>query len=117
VEALLVLAPTSAELPVLQRLLSDPNPEVRSAAAQAIGQLGSLAHAAVPALTALLEDQDPTVQQAALEALGRLGPAAKAAGDKLLRLSDHPTLAPVARRTLDKLGVPLPQTPGILIRR
>jgi len=117
VEALLVLSPTSAELPALQRLLSDPDPEVRAAAAQAIGQLGPSAHATVPALTALLEDRDPSVQEAAVEALGRLGPAAKAAGDKLLRLNNNPNLAPAVRRTLDKLGVPLPRTPGILIRR
>jgi HEAT repeat protein len=117
VEALLVLSPTSAELPALQRLLSEPDPEVRAAAAQAIGQLGPSAHATVPALTALLEDRDPSVQEAAVEALGRLGPAAKAAGDKLLRLNNNPNLAPAVRRTLDKLGVPLPRTPGILIRR
>jgi HEAT repeat protein len=117
VEALLVLSPTSAELPALQRLLTEPNADVRMAAAQAIGHIGPPAQAAVPSLVALLDEQDPAVQQAAIEALGRLGPAAKAAGDKLLRLSDNPNLAPAVRRTLDKLGVPLPQTPGVLIRR
>lgn len=117
VEALLLFSPTFAELPALQRLLSEPNAEVRAAAAQAIGQLGPVAHAAVPALTHLLDDPDPVVQAAAIDALGRLGPAAQAAVDKLRRLSDHPTLAPAVRRTLAKLGVPLPQTPGISIRR
>jgi HEAT repeat protein len=117
VDALLVLSPTSAELPSLQRLLAESNPEVRAAAAQAIGQLGPVAQAAVPALTKLLDDPDPAVQTAAIEALGRLGPAAQAAVDKLRHLSDQPALAPAVRRTLSKLGAPLPQTPGILIRR
>lgn len=116
-DALLVLSPTSAELPALQRLLVEANPEVRAAAVQAIGQLGPVAQAAVPLVTKLLDDRDPAVQAAAIEALGRLGPAAQAAVDKLRRLSDHPTLAPAVRRTLSKLGAPLPQTPGILIRR
>ena len=68
-------------------------------------------------MTKLLDDPDPAVQTAAIEALARLGPTAQAAVDKLRRLSDNPALAPAVRRTLAKLGAPLPQTPGILIRR
>lgn len=107
-EALLILSPTPAELPALQRLLAEPHAETTALAAQAVARLGPAAQPAVPALTALLNSGDPTVQRAALEALGQIGPAARSAAERIRRLTNEPGLGPAARQTLEKLGLPPP---------
>jgi HEAT repeat protein len=107
-EALLILTPTPAELPILQRLLTEPSTDSRLLAARAIGRLGPAAQSAVPQLTALLDQNEPTVQQAALEALGQMGPPARAAAERIRRLSEDPQLGAAARQTLEKLGWPAP---------
>jgi LuxR family maltose regulon positive regulatory protein len=55
---------------LLQGLLNDSAPAVRTTAARLLGELG--AAAAYPALRALLKDRSTTVRQAAEDALGRL---------------------------------------------
>jgi HEAT repeat protein len=52
--------------------LSDPDPEVRTLAAEVLGSYGSGAQAAIPALEALLEDLNSSVRAAAEEALGEI---------------------------------------------
>src|SRR4051794_40503602 len=48
----------------------------RFRAAEALGELGTYAAAAVPALTAALRDPKGYVRMAAADALGKVGPAA-----------------------------------------
>ena len=81
-------------LPVLLGAMADMEPDVRSAAAQTLGEIGLRNKAAgaamVPALTKALEDQSPSVRMEAARALGLLGEPAKSslpalqkkAGDK-----------------------------------
>lgn len=57
----------------LTRALGDRAPEVRAAAAQALGAFGAAAQGAGPALAQALEDADDRVQLAAAAALGRIG--------------------------------------------
>jgi HEAT repeat protein len=62
--------PTSTTAAVLLEQLRAPEPTVRRAAADGLGQLGNAA--AVPPLLPLLHDADPYVRQAAARALGQL---------------------------------------------
>ena len=73
-----------AALPSILPLLSDPDPEMRIAAAEVIARIGPEAEGAVPALTALLADEDEDVRRAAARALGEIGPAAASAVPALL---------------------------------
>ncbi len=63
--------PEEEALPGLIGLAKDPHPAVRSAAARAMGRLGS--PGAEPVLIALLGDPDPQVRAEAALALGRVG--------------------------------------------
>lgn len=69
--ALGTLAEADAALPPLLRLLEDPLPSVRVAAAEALGRLG--AKQAAASLRALDADAHPPVRQAARAALARIG--------------------------------------------
>ncbi len=64
--------------PALRKALADPSPEVRIAAAEAIGNLGDDA-AALAVLTAALKDESEFVRLAALNVLDRFGARAKPA--------------------------------------
>jgi len=57
----------------LGRALADPVPEVRVAAADALGAMGSAAAPVADALAGLLSDDSPWVRVAAMETLGGLG--------------------------------------------
>ena len=59
-------------LPVLIRALEDKDPQVRSGAAVALGELGSEAASALPALKQALSDKDSQVREAAAKALGKI---------------------------------------------
>ena len=68
-------------MPVLSEALQSTNPELRAAAAAAVGEMGRDGAVAAPRLFALSKDANPTVQTAALRALvalhadpGRLKP-------------------------------------------
>ncbi len=63
---------------LLRKALTDPAPEVRIAAAEAISNLGDDA-AALPVLTTALEHDSAFVRLAALNVLDRLGPRARPA--------------------------------------
>ena len=85
--------PDPASPPILvARLEVDPEPDVRAAAAKAIGTLAY--EPALPALTAAIGDLDApeSVREAALSAIGSIG--TEAASAELLRLLDSGTLPP-----------------------
>ncbi len=68
-------------IPQLAGPLADPNPAVRRAAVEALGWMGE---PAVKPLIVALGNEAPEARAAAARALGRLGPKAKAAGPKLI---------------------------------
>lgn len=104
-EGLLVIGPTNADLPALIKLLKDANPATKTAAAQAVGQLGPVAKDAVPQLTRLLDDRDYETRIAAAEALGRIGGAALPAVRKLKELiKNDPLVRATAQRAIDRIG-------------
>ena len=79
----------AAALGVLMQLVTTPDPDlnVRIAAIDAVGRIGTGAARAVPELMRLLDD--PGLRCAAAESLGRIGPTASAALPALARaLSD-----------------------------
>ncbi|MBM4093286.1 MAG: sulfatase [Planctomycetes bacterium] len=87
---------------VLRRALDDSSPDVRIAAAEAIGNLGDYA-AALPVLTKALEHESPLVRLAAINVLDRFGARAAPALDSIkgagVKLDDQAVdfLAGVAR--------------------
>jgi HEAT repeat protein len=105
-EALLVVGPTAGDLPVLLKISREATSGAKEAAARAMGTIGSGAKDAVPRLIELLSDRDGDVRTAAAEALGQVGlPAAAPAIPKLKEaLRSDPSLAPTARKALEKLG-------------
>jgi len=84
-------------------VLSDPNPNVRAAAAKAVAALGY--RDGIPALVAALGDEE-WVRFSALEALGAMG-AAEAAGEVEKLLGDpSPAVRCAAAETLAEIGGP-----------
>jgi HEAT repeat protein len=73
-------------VPVLTELLKNKEAEIRSDAAQALGELGSAAKEAVPALIESLQDRDFSVCRNAAWALGNIGPEAKGAAPALMQI-------------------------------
>ncbi|HEX4608999.1 MAG TPA: HEAT repeat domain-containing protein, partial [Urbifossiella sp.] len=107
-EALLLVGPTAADVPALTRLLRDPGPAGKAAAAAGLARVGAGAKEAVPKLIPLLVDGESDVRAAAADAVAAVGPAAAAAVPKLRdALRDFPNDPPTvtaARRALAKLG-------------
>ena len=71
-------------VPRVIRVAADPEPQVRSAAAEALGHLAGRAPDAIPALSGLASDPQPSVRLAAVRALERDGPSAAEAIPRLL---------------------------------
>jgi len=96
--ALAKIAPPSAEA-ILAAALDDPQPSVRYAAAQGIGNLGAAGDATVAALVARLQDKDKGVRQAVAAALARVdGPEAAARMADRLKADGEPE--PAVRNAL-----------------
>jgi HEAT repeat protein len=74
-------------LPAVLPLLDHQDKQTRAAGCQIVVTLGPVAKDAVPKLTALLKDADFAVRQASITALGRIGPAAKSAAPALVELA------------------------------
>jgi hypothetical protein len=70
--------------------LTDPDPQVRMAAAWALSQIGAQAAAAAPALGQALADSNPRVRALAAVALEAMGPAAVPALPELVRALNDP---------------------------
>ena len=62
------------KIPHLIEALSDKDPQVRSATAQTLGQIGEAAKSAVPALKGSLNDGNEFVRAKAEEALKKIEP-------------------------------------------
>jgi HEAT repeat protein len=73
-------------VPVLVSALKARDAEVRTRAAQTLGQAGPDAKEAVPALIAALQDKQSNVRVAAVDALGEMGVEGKEAAPQLARL-------------------------------
>lgn len=74
----------------LANALSDPDRQVRSAAAWALSQAGPKGASAVPALDKALTDSSPHVRELAAVALKAMGPAAAPALPELVRALNDP---------------------------
>lgn len=83
----------------------DENGQVRRAAAEALGDIGSEAVDAVPVLIQILEDEEWSVRKAAITALGNIGPEAAEAVPALVQeLRDESDACDVAIMALGKIG-------------
>jgi HEAT repeat protein/beta-lactamase regulating signal transducer with metallopeptidase domain len=82
----------SAVIPVLNNLLSDKDPGVRSAAVKALVLMSPDSRpVAVPVLIELLKDKDPNVRWMTVWDLGKIGPDAKAALPALTAMIHDPS--------------------------
>lgn len=95
-------------VPLLVRSLDDSVADVRVAAAQTLGGLGTSARESVSQLTALLNDPVTACRQAAVNALGAIGPEAAVATESLTKVvaNDHRKVRAAACRTLGAIGLP-----------
>ena len=73
-------------IPALTELLKEKNEDVRWAATQALGNIGTTA---IPTLMELPKDKNGTVRRAAAEALGLIYPKAKTAIPALAELQEN----------------------------
>ena len=87
--------------------LDDRDANARWKAAEALGNMGGQARAAVPALITLLGDQQEVVRWRTAEALGKIGPDAVRAVPALIRTLSGTGLAPTeAAKALGRIGPP-----------
>ena len=103
------LGPSAGQtsVPVLTEALADPDPQVRAAAAEALGHIGQLSAPALPKLYILLRDADADVRRKVVEALPNISRDTSMIGLLIGALSDS---APEVRRSavtaLGTLGTP-----------
>jgi HEAT repeat protein len=85
--------------------LRDPDRQVRTAAAEALGEIGPAAAEVVPRLLTLLGDTEADVRSLAAQALGRIGPAAPEVKQELTNLLGDPReeVRSAAREALARL--------------
>jgi HEAT repeat protein len=108
----------AALVALLGERLSNEDWDVRSAAAQALGALGTAAREQAPLLGELLSDEISEVRSAAAQALGALGPAARDQAPLLAeRLSDEDSnVRDAAAQALGALGEAA-QAQALLVER
>ncbi|HEY3789962.1 MAG TPA: HEAT repeat domain-containing protein [Urbifossiella sp.] len=105
-EALMLVGPTAADVPVLLKISKESTTGAAEAAARAFGQIGAGAKDAVPRLIEMLGNRDQDVRTAAAEALGRIGsPGAAPAVPKLVEAMRSNLIPPaVVQKALDRLA-------------
>ena len=86
--------------------LGDPDKEVRSRAASALGQLEGTTQATVEALTKALDDENAGVRSTAIQALGWLGTRSAGVGPAIVRRLGDPdySVRAMAAGTLGRIG-------------
>jgi hypothetical protein len=84
------------------RKLTDTDPLIREAAAQALGWLGN--STAVPALCKALGDPIPLVRRSAAESLGRIGHASALEALQAVAEDEHAWTAETVKWALEKVG-------------
>ncbi|MEW6744858.1 MAG: HEAT repeat domain-containing protein [Planctomycetota bacterium] len=91
-------------VPALEHTAADlgEDPDVRASATLGLGELGSVAKAAVPTIVRLLEDQDPRLRASAAEALGRVSEG-EANEVRALEKATHDENAEVRQRAEEAL--------------
>ncbi|HVO33007.1 MAG TPA: HEAT repeat domain-containing protein [Elusimicrobiota bacterium] len=109
-----------AAVPALvDHLQQDPSPYIRSDAADALAEQGSLPRDAVEALIGALKDLDDGVRVSVTTALGQAGDSAQAALGPLLTVSDtdkDPLVRQRAHDAMERIGVPTPAAiPGLAL--
>lgn len=101
----LVPAEVKESLPLLQKLLKDPDFELRMTAATALAALGKEGVPAIAALAEALTDKDASVQVVVCQALAKFGKDAKDAVPALAaRLKDKDLVLLAAAEALGTLG-------------
>lgn len=113
------LAPSArrASVPVLTEALSDEEPQVRAAAAEALGKTGHGSATAVPQLVLLVRDPDATVRLKAIEALPNVARDTSVVEPLLVALSDSaPEVRRAAAGALGMLGTSTSRSVAALAR-
>ncbi len=106
-------APKAAQ--ALAEILHDQNPSLRRMAAVEFRRFGPDASDAVPHLVEALDDQEWAIRRAAVNALGHVADPDDAEVERRLRMiaaSEHPFLAPPAKKALARLAEGRPERPG-----
>ena len=104
-----------ASVPVLIEALSDAEPQVRAAAAQALGEIGHVSAPALPHLFLLVKDPDADVRVKAVEALPKISNDTATAHPLILALSDSaPEVRRAAASALGTLLTPTSRTVAAL---
>jgi hypothetical protein len=104
-------------IPELISGLTDGAPDVRSAAAASLAQMGQSAAAAIPALRKALSDSNPRARDTAAIALRAMGPKAAAAIPELIQALHDPVAyvrAPAAEALGSIGGAAAPAVPALL---
>ncbi|HEX3446805.1 MAG TPA: HEAT repeat domain-containing protein, partial [Isosphaeraceae bacterium] len=93
-------------MPTLVPLLQDRDESVRTAAAEAIAQVGTLNHAATAILSLGLDSRDNVVRAQTAEALGTIGAAAEDAAPALVQatIDGNDRVRAKAVQALGKIG-------------
>ena len=102
------LAPSAgqASVPVLTEALSDEEPQVRAAAAEALGKIGRASATALPQLFLQVRDPDATVRVKAVEALPNIARDTSIVDALVVAVSDSaPEVRRAAAAALGALGV------------
>lgn len=120
------IARTSAEafahagpvaVPALIKELAHKDPEVRAKAADAIGQIGPAASAALKHLVKLLGDSDRTVRFRAVLALHTFGKKATPAIPALIKvINNNKGLEPTRHWAIKTLIITLPETRDVVVK-
>lgn len=113
------LAPSAgqASVPFLTESLSDGEPQVRAAAAEALGRIGQASGSALPQIFLLLRDPDATVRLKAVEALPNVARDTSIIEPLVLALSDSaPEVRRAAAATLGALGTSTSESIAALAR-
>ena len=101
-------------IPALSSLIQDGNADIRFAAAQALGEIGT--EAVVPALTKALQDKDENVRVSAVTALQQIGSLAQQAKPFLIKAlwDGNWYVRSRAASTVSKLGLNEKDIPTLL---